>query len=470
MKTFKALLMLMVLFFCSFPVISQNNGSDTEITKVEIEEMVEKLCQLIMDHYVFPDVAKKICDTLHHNLEKGEYNVKTVDALSVLLSRDLKSVNQDIHLNAWSFPPDRYNQNTEKVDPIVRQLHIIRKNAERSFDFKKVEILEGNIGYLELTKFKSIPDPRLERVLEGAMNFLSCCSAIILDLRRNTGGNFRMIQKFMSYFFKKSVQLTGSYTRDSGGVMELYTRDNFSHQHLVDIPLFVLVSSRTISGPEMVAYDLQVLNRAVIIGEKTKGAANPSRFHRIKEKLLVCIPYGYAVNSITQSNWEGTGVTPDVMVPADSPLTTAIGLAKEAAEKVKKREQDKVDRLVVTLGEKMRQFEEMLKNDVIQAENLFNKILNEFYQIEYMNKYLLLDWLESYKTIGNLSACEIISKQGINRYPEEHRFYTWLGDLYYNKGDIENALKTYSALLRLNSNDISVKNKIKDIHKKLQNQ
>src|SRR4030043_2267619 len=250
--------------------------SQVELTQENREEMVESVCQLLKDNYVFPDIAEQLCDTLHNNLEKGEYNVDTYDELSDLFSRDLKSVNNDLHLNVWSIPPDRYNRNTEKVDPIITQLNIIRTNAERGFDFKKVEILEGNIGYLELTKFKSIPDPQLERVLEGAMNFLSCCSAFILDLRRNTGGNHWMIRKFMSYFFEDQVQLTGRYTRISGGVKESFTKENFHNRHLVNIPLFVLVSSRTVSGPENVAYDMQVLKRATIIGEKTKGAANPS--------------------------------------------------------------------------------------------------------------------------------------------------------------------------------------------------
>jgi tetratricopeptide (TPR) repeat protein len=305
-------------------------------------------------------------------------------------------------------------------------------------------------------------------MLEGAMDFLSCCSAIILDLRRNTGGNNRMIQRFMSYFFENQVPITGQYTRESGGIREYSTLENFHHRYLVDIPLFVLVSSKTVSGPEEVAYDLHVEKRAVIIGEKTKGAANPSYFYRIKEKLLVCIPYGYAVHPKTKSNWEGTGVAPDVMVPADSALTTAVELAREAAEKVKKREQDRVDSLVAVLSERMKQIEPLLVSEAPEAEHLFERTLDEFYEIEYMNKYLLLEWFDSYKAAGNDAACAMVGKQGILRYPDEDRFYSRLGDLYSKKGDLENALKTYSDLLSLNPNDISAKKKIEEIQKEMQ--
>jgi len=117
--------------------------------------------------YIDPDIAEKICDVLQNTLKKGQYDVRNYKTLAELLSRDLKSVNQDLHLNVWSIRPDSYDQNTEKIDPITRQLHIIRKNASVSFNFNKVEILEGNIGYLELTKFKTIPDPRLEREGSG---------------------------------------------------------------------------------------------------------------------------------------------------------------------------------------------------------------------------------------------------------------------------------------------------------------
>ncbi|MFC2139363.1 S41 family peptidase [Bacteroidota bacterium] len=435
----------------------------SELTDETRVEMIDAVCELLREHYVFPDVAEKLCDTLHVRLEKGYYNVNTYDELSDLLSRDLKSVNQDGHLNVWWIPPDRHNQNTEKVDPIVRQLHIIRTNAERGFDFKKVEILEGNIGYLELTKFKSIPDPKLERMLEGTMNFLSNCSAFILDLRRNNGGNYKMIQKFLSYFFEKPVKITGRYTRPSGGVKEIYTRDDVDNKHLFDIPLYVLVSSRTVSGPEQVAYDLQALNRAIIIGEHTKGAANPSRFHRIKEKLLVCIPYGYAVNPVTGGNWEGTGITPDIIVPADSALPKAIELATIAAEDMQKKEEAKVDSLIVVLQNKMKQVESLLQTDFSKAEELFSRILDEFFEIEYMNQYLLLEWLDQYKEEGNTAALEMIARQGVERYPEDDRFYSWLGDTYYEKGDLEKALEAYQGLMLLNPNDVRVKSKIEEI-------
>lgn len=460
----------LVLLLWAFPTsiiieASQSILSDADLTRIEIEDMVDNVCQLMMDHYVYPDIAKKICGTLRHNLSQGEYDVTTYQALAELLSRDLKSVNQDLHLNVWSIPPDSHNQNTEKVDPIARQLHIIRENAARSYSFKEVEILEGNIGYLELTKFETVPEPRLERMLEGAMDFLSNCSALILDLRRNNGGNHRMIQRFMSYFFKQQVPITGQYTRESGGIREYSTLKNFHHRYLVNIPLFVLVSSKTVSGPEEVAYDLQIEKRAVIIGEKTKGAANPSYFYRVKEKLLMCIPYGYAVHPKTQANWEGTGVIPDVFVPADLALTKALELAREAAEKMKQKEKNKVDSLVVELNEKVRRVESLLKSNASEAETLFIKTLNEFYQVEYMNKYLLLDWFDSYEDMGNYAACEMVGKQGILRYPDEDRFYSRLGDLYSKKGDLEKALETYSALLRLNPNDISVKKKIEEIRK-----
>ena len=463
LKTFLSGMLFLLIFVC----ISQ--AQQSEIRKGEIQEMVHELCQLMTDHYVYPDIAEEICDTLQYNLEKGEYDVTTYKALAELLSRDLKSVNQDLHLNVWSILHDQYNQDIEEVDPINRQLHIIRENAARSFSFTKVEILEGNIGYLELIKFETIPEPRLERMLEGAMDFLSNCSALILDLRRNNGGNLLMIQRFMSYFFENEVPITGQYTRESGGIREYSTLENFHHRHLVDIPLFVLVSSSTVSGPEEVAYDLQVEKRAVIIGEKTMGAANPSYFYRIKEKLLVCIPYGYYVHPKTRSSWEGPGVTPDVIVPADSALITAINLAKQAAEKVEKKEQERVDILVVKLKEHMRLIEYLLVSDIPEAERLFDKTLDEFYQIEYMNKYLLFSLFDSYEEGGNDAACEMIGKQGILRYPDEDRFYSRLGNLYFKEGDLEKALQIYSDLLELNPNNVSVAKKIQeirnDIHK-----
>ena len=49
--------------------------------------------------------------------------------------------------------------------------------------------------------------------------------------------------------------------------------------------------------------------------------------------MSVFIPTGRAINPVTGTNWEGTGVVPEKVVDADAAWTVALELAKAAADK-----------------------------------------------------------------------------------------------------------------------------------------
>ena len=89
----------------------------------------------------------------------------------------------------------------------------------------------------------------------------------------------------------------------------------------------MLTSSRTFSGAEEFTYNLKNLKRATIVGETTGGGAHPVSGHRIDDRFVIGVPFARAINPITKTNWEGTGVEPDVKVAAPDALTTAQKLA-----------------------------------------------------------------------------------------------------------------------------------------------
>jgi len=76
------------------------------------------------------------------------------------------------------------------------------------------------------------------------------------------------------------------------------------------------------------------LKRATLVGETTGGGANPGGPVRLTEHFDVFIPAGRAISPITKTNWEGTGVKPDVEVPKELALKTAYQMAlNKLAEK-----------------------------------------------------------------------------------------------------------------------------------------
>jgi Peptidase family S41 len=93
-----------------------------------------------------------------------------------------------------------------------------------------------------------------------------------------------------------------------------------------------LASCRTTRTRSEFAYDVQNLKRATLVGEVTGGGANPGGPEKVHSNFMVNVPRGRAISPVTKTNWEGTGVKPDVAVAADKALDTAY-LA--ALEKVK---------------------------------------------------------------------------------------------------------------------------------------
>lgn len=193
-----------------------------------------------------------------------------------------------------------------------------RKNS----GFNKLEILDGNIGYVSFWGFDKVNKASRERVA-SVMAFLSNTKSIIFDLRDNGGGQPEMVQLISSYLFKERVQLSSLYWRDSGETDEFWTFKRVNGKKRPNIPVYIVTSNKTFSAAEAFAYDLQSLKRAIVIGETTGGGAHPMRFIDFGAGFVAGIPYGKAVNPVTQSNWEWTGVKPDITTSKEKAFDVA---------------------------------------------------------------------------------------------------------------------------------------------------
>jgi C-terminal processing protease CtpA/Prc len=89
-------------------------------------------------------------------------------------------------------------------------------------------------------------------------------------------------------------------------------------------PVYVLTSARTFSGGEDLACTLQTHQRAIVVGEITAGGAHPTAPYALDFALHVTVPWGRSINPITNSNWEGTGVQPDIASAAELALERAM--------------------------------------------------------------------------------------------------------------------------------------------------
>ena len=295
-------------------------------------EVVNKIADLLRDNYVFPDVGEQAGKFVQSQQSKGAYaNTTGAQDFSERLTHDLQSISHDKHMRVFMAPPEP----KEKEDPEQRELRFLRQDARNNFGFVKLERLAGNVGYLDLRGFS--PAQFGGPTAIAAMNFLANSDAVIIDMRKNGGGDPSMIQLISSYFFKEPTHLNNLYWRKDDHTDQFWTLPYVSGKSMADTPLYVLTSARTFSGAEEFSNNMKVLKRAKLIGETTGGGANPGGFFPIAAGLGMFIPTGRAVNPVTGTNWEGKGVEPDEKVPAAEALNVAY---KEALKNIESTTKD----------------------------------------------------------------------------------------------------------------------------------
>jgi retinol-binding protein 3 len=278
------------------------------------------------DAYVFPETARKMETAIRERMQRKEYDSMTSPAaFAERLTAHLQEVSHDKHLRVVH--SERPSPVERESQPDPDEMARMRRFMEsRNYAFKKVERLDGNVGYLEFEAFTS---PELAGdTAAAAMSFLANTSALIIDLRRNGGGDPAMVALLCSYFFDgRPVHLNDLYWREGDRTQQFWTLPYVPGKRYVGKEIYVLTSKRTFSGAEEFTYNLKNLKRATIVGETTGGGAHPGGTQRINAHFAVWVPSGRAVSPITKTNWEGTGVTPDVDVPADQAMKTAYLMA-----------------------------------------------------------------------------------------------------------------------------------------------
>lgn len=314
-----------VLFALSLLLSLSIAGISQESVKFNKAEIVTTLADIMEQNYVFPDKGKDMASLLKKRLEAGDYEaLKEASAFAQVLESDLRSIIDDGHLRVLS--------NAERVDAVRNRRPAGVPNLPEDLGFHTVEILEGNIGYLDLRMFLDVSVAG-EKAKES-MDKLIQADALIFDVRNNGGGAPSMVRFLANYVLEnKPVHLNTFYWRPTDQRSELWTVPEQASVHKTDIPVFILTSNRTGSAAEGFSYHLKHLERATIVGETTAGAAHPGGYRVLDDSFLVFVPQGRPTNPVTQSNWEGQGVIPHVKVPQDEAFDKALELARKALAK-----------------------------------------------------------------------------------------------------------------------------------------
>jgi len=302
---------------------AQQEQPDLTIDAATRTQVIDAALKRINDSYVFPEVAKKMEQSIRERVAKKEYDqITSAKQFVQTLTNDLQAVSNDKHLRVRYSNRPLPERGPQREPTAEEREQRLRELTWMNHGFAKVERLPGNIGYPEFYNFM---DEELGAdTVAAAMNFINGTQALIIDMRQNGGGNPAMVALVCSYLFgPEPVHLNDLYWREGNRTDEFWTKKEISGKRYLNKDVYVLTSKRTFSGAEEFTYNLKNLKRATIVGETTGGGAHPGGMFRLNEHFGMFVPTGRAISPITKTNWEGTGVTPDVSVPADQALLTA---------------------------------------------------------------------------------------------------------------------------------------------------
>lgn len=288
-----------------------------ELDAAERHRVVAGAAAKLKQHYIDPQLAHEMSDSLLTHEKNGDDDLANDgDVFALLLTRQMRDISHDNHLElVFSRTPLPVESGEPTPEALAYYREVLRK---QNCGFERVEVHPGNVGYLKLNAF---PDPTIcESIARTALARVNNTRALIFDLRDNRGGQPRMVALIAAYLFDHPAYF---YNPRESTSEKSWTPSPVAGNHLADKPVYVLTSTKTISGAEQFCYNLKMLKRATLVGEKTAGAAHAGVWHRIDDHFGMGIPEVRPLNPYSTTDWEQVGVEPDVKVGAADALVTA---------------------------------------------------------------------------------------------------------------------------------------------------
>ena len=274
----------------------------------ERHQLIREIAERLDQYYVYPHIALQIKNTLLSNLESGHYASFT----------DPSMLAKKVHEDALAISQDKHMAVQHMSEVYAKRASRQKRNAHFSYEY-----ISDKVGYLKFNEFKQ--SRGAFRQMGQAMEALAQSDTLIIDLRDNGGGSPQMVEYLASYFFSEPTLLNTFYDRNGRVTGRVKTfRQSLSEHFAENVNLYILTSDFTFSAAEGFSYHLQAAGKATIVGAVTGGGAHPITRQFIEPDIRLTIPIIRAHNPITQSNWEGKGVIPDMKVSSRDALDTAL--------------------------------------------------------------------------------------------------------------------------------------------------
>jgi len=325
----KIFIFLLFFFFAAEPSLKAQTIADTDV-----HDVVLTLADKLTEVYPFPEISAQYKKGLIKNEKSGGYKGLSEDSLAAKLTADLRKIHKDVHLrimrNEDMFKRMITPRGKQKGDDPE-----LGRMKKQNYGFKGVEI-DGETS----TAYVNIPGPfwgtqESFEMAAAAMNMASHSKHVILDIRHNPGGTGHMGRFIASYFYhpgEEKFYLNGFY-KDRKMDEQEWTYSYVPGRRNPDAKVYILVGPGTGSASEGLAFAMQKLGRATIVGDTTAGAGIAGTFIPLKNNLIAFVPFKMVIAPNSTEGWEGTGVIPDILAKDEDALEVARKMIKEDGAK-----------------------------------------------------------------------------------------------------------------------------------------
>ncbi|MCT4624923.1 MAG: S41 family peptidase [Schleiferiaceae bacterium] len=406
------------------------------------KEVVNKLSELIVERYVFEDVALETEKHLKKQLKKGRFNeLTTNEDFAKALTETVQEINHDKHMRVRA--EKQYEEPENTIDyQIAKRIDQLNRSWWYNGGFIETKVIKGNVGYIKLGGFA--PFYMYQDYTDAYMKLIANTDAVIVDLTANGGGDPNMVQYLCSFFFDDKRHLNSLYFREGDITEEFWTLEEVNGKKMPNVPLFVMTSKRTFSGAEEFSYNMQTQKRATLVGQTTGGGANPGGTMMINPNLSVFIPGGTAINPITKTNWEGVGVKPEIETSVEETYDKTLALALAAAEKHRENKASEYKRLLTHLYEVLENYEGTASDEAL------NEALTACIDAELLDEGEIN--MMGYEHLMNLQqpfTAEGIFKANIKLYPNSANTYDSYAEANLMNGKTDIAIEFYEKAVQV---------------------
>lgn len=308
--------------------IGRDDKLGKKLETINHKSIIENIIQRVKEIHINEETGSKIVESLSQKISVEKFDeIEDAAVFCEKLTRELQELTHDLHLSVYYDPEnsDALIANSQNQPDENYPVDWWSGANCMNYGLPKLEYLMGNIGFIKVIYFA--PAPIAGSMVVTAMNYLSSADALIFDLRECSGGDPFTVMMFESYLYDElkipKLMLTRHCRIETPPQQQFWTYPYLPGKRLPDIPVAILTSSSTFSGGEDMAYTMKHHKRAVIVGEKTAGGAHMVKRIPVGFGCVLRLPHAHPVHPVTNADWDGVGVLPDIAVSKEDALSTA---------------------------------------------------------------------------------------------------------------------------------------------------